>query len=184
MIKGFVVLAVGLSFGSQSYANAKAPAPVKAALVSATAFAADSTEPIIGFSGRLVRTGVAAATVFSQMGSKLAVIPYDCPLKINGPECKASPSQLKDYTFTQNSFSLGELKTAANEVVELFAKRLSPSAIEVFKLWQVGGDIYATTAHSDGSKEVAVITHYYCHYHGAHIDCHVESRPGPSEPTE
>lgn len=92
--------------------------------------------------------------------------------------------EILTYSASPRSFSVEEFETSAVEAVELFGKRVgSPSLIEKAKFWRNGDEIQVSMRWTPaGQSEQA--SYFVCDYHGSHMDCHKQSRPGPNEPLD
>jgi hypothetical protein len=104
--------------------------------------------------------------------------------KIESTHCHFEEKITFEYFASPKSYSIEEYAISANSAIELFESRGgNPATIDKAKIWKAGDDIQISFKWT-GENNNAKVAYFMCHYHGNHIDCHRQSRPGPNEPQD
>lgn len=78
-------------------------------------------------------------------------------------------------------FDADQLLSSLELSADIFSRKVAPlQALTQVKMWQTGDSIWATLTYVKDSVENK--SHFMCHVHGAHFDCHRTRNPGPQEP--
>ncbi|MNJ99806.1 hypothetical protein D3C87_175870 [compost metagenome] len=79
-------------------------------------------------------------------------------------------------------FGTTELIESLNQSLDIFQRKIGAVAsLVAVKLWQADDEIYVTLTHQASVNSV-VNSHFMCHVHGSHFDCHRSRHAGPQEP--
>jgi hypothetical protein len=86
------------------------------------------------------------------------------------------------YEQVPRKYALSEFQVATIHALELLKKSIPLGLIVETKIWQNAQNIEFAFKWNDNAK--LKNRYIMCHYHGGHIDCHSQSRPGLNEPIE
>lgn len=151
----------------------------------------DVKNEFVGFHAQLA-TSEAVVSAYNVLASgQTAKDLYACQYQFDAAgvaesaQCaNAGQQEVMNYSASPKGFSVAEFETSAVEAITLFEKKIgNPRLIEKAKFWRAGSNIQVSLKWTPaGQNEQA--SYLMCHYHGSHIDCHGQSRPGPNEPQE
>ena len=122
---------------------------------------------------------------------QLAKDAYSCRFRQDGKglivtaDCAAAgTSETFAYAPGTRVLPLAKFEEAAVEALELFAKKFGAATrVEKARLWQTGGNVELALTFTPAGQPAKTV-YMMCHQHGAHFDCHTQSRPGPKQPAK
>lgn len=79
-------------------------------------------------------------------------------------------------------FGFSELQSSLEQSLDIFQRKISPiDSLIAVKLWQTDDEVYVSLIHQDNTN-TKVESHFMCHVHGSHFDCHRSRNAGPQQP--
>ncbi len=110
---------------------------------------------------------------------------YDGNRKINDSRCQFENRKATlNYTPSTKDYSIDDFTVSTGAAIKAFETLGGhPEQIQNVKLWKAGTDIQISFKWNDKDRG-AKAAFFACHYHGALIACHGQSRPGPNEPKD
>lgn len=170
------------SSGSQLLAKSPVTASVVAAL---EMFEESSAGTPVAFHGRGNES--ASAVKLNYVDDTLIVhsVGYDCHSHSHDDQheahCHAEDLASPGTTVPAPQFSADQLLSSLELSSDIFARKVAPlQTLTQVKMWQSGDSIWATLTYVKESAENK--SHFMCHVHGEHFDCHRTRSPGPQEP--
>ncbi|WP_157865725.1 hypothetical protein AB1A81_15440 [Bdellovibrio bacteriovorus] len=141
---------------------------------------------LVGFQTFKADDEAAVKLTYMDNSGTARVVGYDCHLHAHGDAQEAHCHDSADLGVIDTpandvSFGVDEFTASLTYSADIFSRKIAPlSQITNVKMWQTGGNIWATLTHDAGAGEVK--SHFMCHVHGDHFDCHRSRNPGPNEP--
>ena len=132
-------------------------------------------------------TGVYAIPSAGQLGKEAYACRFrqDDKGRLVTTQCAASDSR-ETFAYAPGSrqLPLAKFEEAAVEAAEVFAKKFGAATqVEKARFWQTGGNVELALTFT-AAGQPAKTAYMMCHQHGAHFDCHTQSRPGPNQPAK
>lgn len=161
--------------------------PVTAASVAALElFESGNIGGLIGFQTFSSVDESAVKLTYIDENTTTRVVGYDCHFHPHGDEFESHCHDSADLGIVESAenvvqWGADEFISSLEYSVDIFARKIAPlSEITGAKMWQTAGDIWVTLTHNSSGQEIK--SHFMCHMHGNHFDCHRSRSPGPHEP--
>ncbi|UXR64290.1 hypothetical protein EZJ49_14575 [Bdellovibrio bacteriovorus] len=168
-------------------ANLLGKSPVTAASVAALElFESGNIGGLIGFQTFFSGNESAVKLTYQDESSTTRVVGYDCHFHAHDDEFESHCHDSADLGIidsAENNIQWGadEFIAALSYSADIFSRKIAPlPEITGVKMWQTHGDIWVSLSHLSANAEVK--SHFMCHMHGDHFDCHRSRNPGPHEP--
>lgn len=142
---------------------------------------------VLAFETTLNDAETATTLHYQNSLNAVAAAGYDCHFHAHGDHQHAHCHGPADLGVVRDSsapavFGIDQLLESLNFSADIFSRKVAAiSSITAVKMWQVSEEVYVSLTYTaaDSSSQKS---HYMCHVHGDHFDCHRSRNPGPQEP--
>ncbi len=143
--------------------------------------------PVLAFETTLNDDETATTLHYQNSANTVVAAGYDCHFHTHGDHQDAHCHGPADLGVVRDSstpavFGVDQLLQSLNFSADIFSRKVSAmNTVSAVKMWQVSNEVYVSLTYTaaDSSSQKS---HFMCHVHGDHFDCHRSRNPGPQEP--